>query len=250
MLRLRKIYSICDFNMKILYVIPARKGSKGLPGKNIKILGDQPLINYSLNFARLFAEDKDICVSTDSEEIGKVVTYSGYQVPFYRPEGLSGDGSGMYEVVLHALGMYEQKNGEYDAVVLLQPTSPFRRKFFLEEVLVLFGEGTDMVVGVKESKANPYFNLFEENEMGFLGLCKNSDGILRRQDAPKAYQYNGSLYMLNRKSLRCHSSFLEFSRIVKYLMPDNYSVDIDSEIDWDIAEYLLQNHLVTADGKY
>lgn len=221
-----------------------------MPGKNIRILGGEPLINYSLNYARLLADDKDICISTDSEEIGEVVSGSGYNLPFYRPETLSGDNAGMYEVILHALEIYEKKNGRYDAVMLLQPTSPFRKKEFAADTLGLFDAETDMVVGVKESKVNPYFNLFEENKSGFLEISKNRSGIIRRQDAPKAYQYNGSLYLLNPNSLRQYSSFTEFKRVVKYLMADYFSIDIDNEMDWNIAEYLLNNCLVSVDGKY
>ena len=236
--------------MRLLFIIPARGGSKGLPGKNIKTLNGRPLILYSLQYARLFSGDENICVSTDDIDTATTVGKSEYTVPFIRPDKLSGDEAGMREVMLHALDFYESKNGPYSAIVLLQPTSPFRRKFFLEEALPLFSNKTDMIVGVNESKANPYFNLFEETSEGYLHLSKKDTGIQRRQDAPRVYQYNGSLYIINTSSLRLYESLAEFPRIIKYVMTDEYSIDIDNAADWTKAEYLLNNHLVSIDGKY
>lgn len=235
--------------MRLLFVIPARGGSKGLPGKNIKLLDGKPLIVYSLQYARLFNDDKDICISTDDQNIASVVREENYTVPFLRPEELSGDTAGMREVLLHALDIYEKKNGEYAALVLLQPTSPFRLQRFMEEALSCFSVETDMVVGVNESKLNPYFNLFEENAEGFLRLSKKDAPVVRRQDAPPVYQYNGSLYIINTKSLRFYESLAAFPRIIKYLMPEAYSTDIDNGGDWAKAEYLINNHLVSIDGK-
>jgi CMP-N,N'-diacetyllegionaminic acid synthase len=235
--------------MRMLFVVPARGGSKGLPGKNIRLLGGVPLINYSLKFARLFADDKDICISTDSPEIAKIVELEGYQLPFIRPATLSDDNAGMGEVLKHALQHFENLNGPYDILILLQPTSPFRKKLFLEQALEMFNKNVDMVVSVKESKANPYFNLFEENEFGFLFVSKNKNSFGRRQDAPKVYQYNGNIYIINCNSLRASDSLSSFKHIIKYLMTDNYSIDIDNLIDWKSAEYLFENQLVTIDGK-
>src|SRR5829696_3571135 len=202
--------------MRTLFIIPARGGSKGLPGKNIKMLNGHPLIVHSLQFARLFAEDKDICVTTDAEEIATALLPYNYQVPFYRPAHLSNDTAGMHEVIRHAVAHYEGLNGRYDRVVLLQPTSPFRKKSFLDEAFSLFHEGTDMVVSVKESKANPYFNLFEENASGYLELSKKS-GVKRRQDAPAVYQYNGCIYIINRNSLERYDAIASFQHVVKYI---------------------------------
>jgi len=235
--------------MRLLFVIPARGGSKGLPGKNIKPLNKKPLIIHSLHYARLFSDDSNICISTDDSNIASVVREEGYKTLFLRPAALAGDESGMWEVILHALDFYEKKSGPYDAVVLLQPTSPFRLKRFMEEALAIFTGDQDMLVGVNESKANPYFNLFEENAEGFLELSKKKGKIVRRQDAPPVYQYNGSLYIINAKSLRLYGSLSEFPRIVKYVMPEEYGTDIDNAADWAKAEYLINNHLVNIDGK-
>ena len=146
--------------MKTLFLIPARGGSKGLPGKNILPLNGKALINYSIEYARLFSSDDAICVSTDSKEIANVAASVGYNVPFFRPESISHDNAAMYDVLVHALNHYENDSKYFDLIALLQPTSPFRRKEFYLDSLNLINPGIDMVVSVNEAKANPYFNLF------------------------------------------------------------------------------------------
>lgn len=234
---------------KYLFVIPARGGSKGLPGKNHKLLCGKPLVLYSLSYARIFANDQDICISTDDILIEEVTGSVGYSLPFYRPNYLSDDHAGMREVLIHALHYYEAKGKSYEGVVLLQPTSPFRVTSFFEEAVALFeGKKADMVVSVCESKENPYFNLFEESAKGFLKLSKPLEGIKRRQDAPKVYRYNGSLYIIKRDSLEKYPSMADFPSIIKYVIPDVYGVDIDNAIDWNQAEYLFNNNFVKSDG--
>lgn len=225
--------------MKWLFVIPARGGSKGIPGKNVKPLGGKPLIHYSLEFARLFASDADICVSTDSDVIAESVKNINYHLPFVRPGHLATDTAGSYEVLQHAEAFYRNSGREYDGVVLLQPTSPFRERVHLEEALKLFRSDVDMVVSVSESAANPYYNLFEEDAEGFLHVSKGSGAYTRRQDAPSVYAYNGSLYIINTRSLREKKSFASFGRIIKYVMSNQYSVDIDTQADWNYAEHIL-----------
>jgi CMP-N,N'-diacetyllegionaminic acid synthase len=222
--------------MEKLFIIPARGGSKGIPGKNIKPLCGKPLIHYSLEYARLFVNDDDICVTTDSEEIANSVAELGYQVPFLRPKELATDTAGSYEVILHALSYYELKK-RYDVVVLLQPTSPFRKKLDLEEALKLFKPEIDMVVSVKLSEANPYYNLFEVNDKGFMKKSKEGN-FETRQECPRVYQYNGSLYIFNPISVK-NSNINAFEKIVKYEMPLPYSLDLDTPEDWKLAECIM-----------
>ena len=224
--------------MKLLFLIPARGNSKGIPGKNIKPLFEKPLIHYSLEYARLFAADEDICISTDSHAIAECVRDLSYDVPFTRPAHLATDTAGTYEVVQHAISFYNEQKKNYDVVVLLQPTSPFREKFHLEKALTLFNKNIDMVVSVKESAANPYFNLFEEDQKGFLNVSKGEGSYTRRQDAPKVYEYNGSLYIINIASMHNKKSFAAFDKKIKYVMAEEYSIDIDTMADWKYAEFL------------
>lgn len=221
--------------MNCLFVIPARGGSKGIPGKNIKPLRGKPLIYYSIDYARLFVPDEHICVSTDSEEIATAVEQFGLKVPFRRPAALATDTAGSFEVLQHALKFFVARRHHYDAVVLLQPTSPFRLKRHLEEAMKLFNSTLDMVVSVSPSRLNPYYNLFEETSDGFLIISKGDGQYTRRQDAPEVYGYNGSIYIINTTSLQLQS-FREFRRVRKYIMEEKYSIDIDTPDDWALAE--------------
>lgn len=227
--------------MKVLYLIPARGGSKGLPGKNIKLLYGKPLICYTIDAARTVAKDGDICVSTDDEGILETVEKYGLAIPFKRPKELATDKSGSEEVILHALKHYSSLGKFYDYVCLLQPTSPLRSGKHIEEALSLLEPGTEMVVSVKETSANPYYVLFEENEKGELQQSKEST-FIRRQDCPKVYELNGAIYLINiSKLIRKGMSALQKK---KYVMDKAYSVDIDDDIDFYIAEMLLSKYAI------
>ena len=225
--------------MNILVIIPARGGSKGLPHKNIKPLAGKPLIHYTIDVARQIVSDDDICVSTDDQEIIKIVENYGLKVPFVRPAELATDTSGTYEVLLHALNYYEQQGKHYDVVMLLQNTSPFRTAGQVKEAMQLYKDGIDMVVSVKECPANPYYCVFEENADGWLHVCKGDGKITRRQDAPIVYEYNGAIYIINAKSLK-QMPLYAFPHRVKYVMDAHSSIDIDTMFDWNMAEMIIK----------
>ena len=230
-------------NRKILCVIPARGGSKGIPHKNIKLLNGKPLIIYTIDIARQIFNDEDICVTTDDQQIIDVVEKYGLHVPFVRPFDLATDHATTQDVLRHALDFYEQKKQFYDVILLLQPTSPFRLKQHVEEAIKLYTDNCDMVVSVREASANPYYNLFEEDEFGYLHISKGKGNFTRRQDSPTVWEYNGSIYVINSKSLKT-LMISDFSCKIKYLMENIYSMDIDDSLDWIIAEELLQKKLV------
>lgn len=219
-----------------LFLIPARKGSKGLPGKNIRKLNNKPLVQYSIELAQVLASDDNICISTDDEQVISIAESLGVSVPFVRPSALASDSASSYQVIEHALGHYRKIGVTYEYVILLQPTSPFRKVEHVQEAFGLMTADVDMVVSVKPSKANPYFNLFEEDHQGFLSLSKEGD-FTRRQDAPTTYEYNGSIYIIRTESL-LREGTLKLPRIKKYVMEDQYSVDIDTSLDWSIAEFI------------
>jgi N-acylneuraminate cytidylyltransferase len=228
--------------MNILYVIPARGGSKGIPDKNIKQLNGRPLIYYSLDLALQLDSGDNICVSTDSHKIKNFVEDYGINVPFIRPEKLATDKSSTYDVILHALDYYENDNIFYDLVVLLQPTSPFRKSYHVKEAMNKYSRELDMVVSVKKTKANPYYVLFEENDEGYLVKSKERN-FNRRQDCPNVWELNGAIYIMNVKSLRKNPPYL-FKKVKKYVMNEEHSVDIDTELDFKFAEFLMsQNSL-------
>ena len=229
--------------MKSLVIIPARGGSKGIPHKNIKPLGEKPLIYYTIDCARQLVSDDDICVSTDDPEIIKCVEEYGLKVPFVRPAELATDTAGTYEVLLHALCFYEKLGKIYDNIILLQNTSPLRSAKHVKDAMNLYSSDIDMVVSVKETASNPYYNCFEEDKKGFLQISKGDGLFTRRQDVPKAYEYNGAIYIINPDSLK-KMSLGKFPKRVKYVMDDLHSVDLDNMIDWKFAELILNEKLV------
>lgn len=223
-----------------LFLIPARGGSKGLPGKNIKPLGGKPLIIHSLEFAKACSREEDIILlSTDDEEIRSTAEQYGFNTPFLRPAELSSDTASVEEAIQHALDEFEKKGIEFDKVILLQPTSPFRNKQHFEDMMKMSDADTEMLVSVALSKQNPYFNLFEEKEDGYLTLSKKSD-FARRQDCPEVYQYNGNIYIIDVKALKAKKRVVYFDRIKKYVMGEQYSIDIDTELDFKFAEEIAK----------
>ena len=226
---------------KILVVIPARGGSKGVPRKNIKLLKNKPLINYTTESARKIFSDKIICVSSDDQEIIDIVEKSGLSVPFKRPKNISTDNSSSYDVILHALDFYSKKNYNPDVLILLQPTSPFRTAEHISEALKLYiSRNVDMVVAVKKAKSSPYFNLFEENSLGLLKKSKKHN-FIRRQDAPNVWEVNGAIYIIKVKSLRTQKR-IPYNNVIKFEMSDQDSHDIDTYFDWSIAESLVKKN--------
>lgn len=224
--------------MKPLVIIPARGGSKGVPGKNIRPLNGKPLIHYTIEAARAVFPDEQILVSTDDPRIREVAEQTGLKVPFLRPAELATDTAGSQEVLLHALEAAAASGYAADTVVLLQPTSPFRTETHIREAMQLFREGVDMVVGVKETRSNPYYVLFEENEAGFLEKSKKAS-FTRRQDCPKVWEINGAVYIIRVSELR-GGPIGSFERVVKYEMDEWSSHDIDTPFDWDMAELMIK----------
>lgn len=228
--------------MKTLVVIPAREGSKGIRGKNIKLLDGKPLIFYTIDAAKKVFKKENIFISTDSMEIKEVVENYDLAVPFLRPSHLATDNASTNDVLLNVLDNYEAKNGDLEIIVLLQPTSPFRTGKHIEEALSLYNNSIDMIVSVKQAKSNPYYNLFEENKSGYLIKSKNDKIYTRRQDCPNIWEFNGAIYIINVASLKQKQITL-FDKIVKYEMDELSSHDIDTPFDWMIAEQIVKLHI-------
>lgn len=227
----------------ILVIIPARGGSKGIPKKNIKELNGKPLIYYSIDIARGITSDENICVSTDSDDIKEYVEKYGLKVPFKRPAELATDYIGTNEVLLHALKFYEDQGKKIDSILLLQPTSPFRKVQHIIEAYKLYSNELDMLVSVKETAANPYYNCFEEDQNGYLVISKGDGKLERRQDVPKAYEYNGSIYIINPQALK-EKGLAGMKKIAKYEMDAFYSVDLDTMFDWKLAELMIAEKII------
>ena len=226
--------------MKPLFVIPARGGSKGIPRKNIRLLAGKPLIHYTIEVARTLADDSRIIVSTDDDEIAATAELTGLKVDYRRPAELASDTAGSREVILDAMAEADRRGVEYDCVVLLQPTSPLRTAADVEGCMRLYTPGCDMVVSVVEAACNPYYDCFETDPVtGMLHVSKGDGLITRRQDAPKAWQYNGAVYVINPDSIR-RMTLGAMPRRIPYEMPRSRSVDLDTMLDWTIAETVIK----------
>jgi N-acylneuraminate cytidylyltransferase len=219
-----------------LFVVPARGGSKGLPGKNIRDLCGKPLIAYSIDIARAFTDDNNICVSTDSAEIKDVVEKYGLKVPFLRPESLATDSASSNDVLVHAVRFYKNLGRDYKKICLLQPTSPLRSVNDVQGSLDLYSDDVDMVVSVVKSHAPAV--LCADDENGFVQLIynKNAEG---RQQLKEMYEFNGAVYVINVESL-LEKGMKNFSRKVKYVMSKEHSVDIDDIYDFKLVESMMK----------
>ena len=226
-------------NKRILAVIPARGGSKRLPRKNIKQLGDKPLIAWSINAALESRYIDRVIVSTDCHEISNTAKKFGADVPFLRPSELSGDTAGSNSVIFHAL----EAVGEYfDYIVLLQPTSPLRKTDDIDKLLESFDETIEGVVSVCLCEHSPLWanTLPSNNTMGEFF----HDSVLgkRSQDLPDYYRLNGSIYAFKVDSFMKNKGIFYSNTVKAYPMPIERSVDIDTIVDFHIAEVMLSHN--------
>lgn len=238
--------------MNILITICARGGSKGVKNKNIRSVAGKPLIQYTIDQAKKWGKANKIVCSTDSEKIAEIAKENGIHVPFMRPEELSSDTAGKISVIRHALEKSEEiYNEKYDLIVDLDVTSPIRTIEDLNKSLEIFNnKKPDLVLSVVEARKNPYFNLLELSDEGFAKLSKeSSDKILRRQDAPKAYDANASIYFYSREFLMNPENVAPLSskKVAMHVMDDASSIDVDTEMDLKYIEFLIENGGVSFD---
>ena len=226
---------------KTLWLIPARGGSKGIPNKNLKPFCGESLVSRTVRQALACANPDDVIfVSTDSESIREEAEKNGIEIPFMRPFHLATDSASTSSVILHVIDEFKKAGTEFEKIVLLQPTSPFRQDADIQGAVKLWNPDVDMVVSVTESKSNPYYNLFETDKNGFLKISKGEGEFTRRQDAPKVWEYNGAVYVITPAAL-LKGPMSKFERIIPYEMPSSRSIDLDTPQDWAIAELLFQS---------
>lgn len=226
--------------MRILALIPARGGSKRLPGKNIRVLGDRPLIVWSIDVARDIQEICDILVSTDDSAIASICSETGALVPWLRPAELATDTASSVDVVLHALDWYEAEKGTVDGILLLQPTSPFRtQKTVLSGISLFRKNGRQSVLGVSRTHAHPMWTLKMDGEYVVPFLQENGLGT-RLQDLPAAYVVNGSFYLISPEELRINRTFVGLRTSPLIIESPQEALDIDTEWDWKLAEACLE----------
>ncbi len=222
--------------MKILAFIPARGGSKRLPRKNVRVLDGKPLLVWSIDVCRGLTEICDILVSTDDEETAEIARKSGALVPWLRPAELATDTVTTKDVALHALDWYEKEKGLVDAVLLLQPTSPFRTRETVQRGVELFRKhGNRPVVSVSPATSHPMWCLTVDGDT--MKPFMEGGGLhLRSQDLPPAFVVNGAFYMIAPRDLIRHQSFYSDDMVPLEMSNPKEVIDIDTEYDWKIAE--------------
>ncbi|MGH9363793.1 MAG: cytidylyltransferase domain-containing protein [Thermoanaerobaculia bacterium] len=227
--------------MKVLGLIPARGGSKGIPRKNIKLLAGKPLLQYTAEAALGARRLSRVVLSTEDEEIARVGRQCGLEVPFLRPLSLAQDETPTLPVVEHALKWFEEKGERWDAVCVLQPTSPLRRPGDIDGAVDLLQRtDADAVITVLPVPAeyNPHWVYFRREDGSLYLSSEEPAPIPRRQDLPPAFHRDGSVYVTRcRVVLEQHS--LYGGRLVGYLLEPGRSINIDSAAEWDRTEALL-----------
>jgi CMP-N,N'-diacetyllegionaminic acid synthase len=223
--------------MRILAIIPARGGSKRLPGKNQALLNGLPLIAWTIRSAESSGVFDDIVVSTEDYRIAAIARMYGGKAPWLRPAELARDDSSAADVLLHAVKAWERDNGKVaDAVCLLQPTSPFRRPDTLRKAVAQFElAGGLTVVGVSAAKDHPSWCM-KLSKQGYLEPLHAEGLNLRSQDCPPIYAANGILYLVSRNHLLNHGSLYTNPMLASIIEDPIESIDIDTPFDWAVAE--------------
>jgi len=231
-----------NYEMKILAVIPARGGSKGIPKKNIIPLQGKPLIQYTIDAAQKSQFIDKVFLSSDDAEIISVVKNMGLESGYIRPQHLADDHSSTADAIMDALTWLEEKeNYSPDAILLLQPTSPLRTSDDIDGAIRLFKQNKhDCLVSVHEMLEHPYECVTGINTDDWSYLAKPKVNVTRRQDyLNKFYYINGAIYLVNVDFFKAHKLFIQEQNTSFYIMPQEKGIDIDEYNDLKRAEFFL-----------
>lgn len=230
--------------MRTLAIIPARGGSKRLPGKNLKLLFNKPLIAWTIEFAKSVPWFDEIQVSTDSQEIAAVCEQYGVTVSRLRPAELATDESSSLDVVLDVLQWRQSSGGEFDAIALLQPTTPVR---FLERWMaahnLLEQKYCEGVIGVSPVNTHPYLVYRESGDGLLVPWDERAKTITRSQDFPPAHEINGALYWIMVRALLEQQTFVPKRCCYVSCSNSVENIDIDTDFDWRLAEMLIADEM-------
>lgn len=227
--------------MRRICTICARGGSKGVKGKNVRPLLGKPLIAHSIEQARASGLFEVIAVSSDSDHILEIAKEWGADYLIKRPDELATDQAAKLPAIRHCMAEVERLMGDYfETLVDLDATSPLRSVEDIHNAVVLLEEsGADNVISAMPSRRSPYFNLVELDADGIVGLSKPlKSAVVRRQDAPKCYDMNASIYVWKRQVFLTTDSIFNGNTKL-YVMPEERSIDIDSELDFRFVEYVM-----------
>ncbi|ASQ46409.1 acylneuraminate cytidylyltransferase family protein [Legionella clemsonensis] len=225
--------------MKILAFIPARAGSKRLPGKNVRLLAGKPLIAYTIIAAQKAACCDQIVVSTDSQEIAGISSHYGASVPWLRPENLAEDSSNVIDAVIDMLERYQTIDIYFDSVLLLQPTSPFRKPETIKQAVEMHIASGHSVVSVNSVMMKPsWYTTIDAN--GNLCSSEIFNNHLQSAELSPLYKLNGSIYIASTEQIITNKSF--YSSPTRALLIDKPSegIDVDTTLDWALVEKLVE----------
>ena len=226
----------------IVALIPARGGSKGVPRKNIRNLLGKPLIAYSIIQCQRSLYIDRVIVSTEDDEIAKVARDFDAEVPFIRPSTLATDNAKGLEVVFHAVNWFRERAQQVDIIVVLPPTSPLRLTADIDNAIELFFEkSADAVVSVCLAEKNLYWSNILPDDGCMKDFVSNNAFNKNRQEFQKIFSLNGSIYVANANFLLSQKTYYS-EKSYAYIMPPERSIDIDTEIDFQLAEYLMQKN--------
>ena len=227
----------------ILALIPARGGSKGLLRKNILPLSGKPLIAWTIEQAKASAYLDKVIVSTDDAEIAEISRRFGAEVPFMRPEKLASDGAKAMDVIIHAIERLEGNGDIYDLTMLLQPTSPLRTAGDIDRAIeLLFLKNAGAVVSVCETEHHPFWSNMLPPDGNMKDFLRPDVANKNRQELPVFYRLNGAIYLASVEYLKTNSGFMS-TNTYAYIMPKEHSIDIDTKMDFQFAEFLMQRLL-------
>ena len=224
-------------------VIPARGGSKQVPGKNIALVGGKPLIAWSIEAARASSRVERVIVTTDLHSIAEVSQDYGAEVPFIRPGELARDDTPGIEAILHMLSWCEENEGYYpDYVVVLQPTSPLRTTEDIDAAIdLLEDKGAESVVSVTPARDHPWWTKIIDSAGRLSDFIPQTEAIAYRQRLPKVYRLNGAIYMAQRNTLLETKTWYTRKTYAK-IMPQERSLDIDTPWDLYLANLVLRDN--------
>lgn len=233
--------------MKIKYaaIITARGGSKRLPKKNVLELAGKPLIAWTIEAAKKSSKIEDVIVTTDSEEIEKVAIEFGARVPFKRPAELSNDTATSFDVVKHCLDyLNENEDKQVEYLVLLQPTSPLRSYEDIEKAIELLeSKKASAVVSVCPTEHSPLWSNTLDDSLNLDSFLRDEVKNTRSQDLPAYYRLNGAIYVCRVEEFLKEKSFFLSKNSFAYVMSTEDSVDIDTKLDFVVADFLLKQKL-------
>lgn len=229
----------------ILGLIPARGGSKGLPRKNVKSLLGKPLIAWTIEQALASKYLDRVVISTDDKEIAEISKKYGAEVPFMRPKELAEDNAKGIDVVLHVIDWLKENNKKkhYDLIMLLQPTSPLRKSEDIDKAIeLLFLKEAKAIVSVCEVDHHPLWSNTLPEDGCMKDFIKQESMNKNRQELPVFYRLNGAIYLAYCNYIKERKSFFG-EKTFTYIMPRERSIDIDDEIDFELAEILIKNNV-------